>query len=118
MNIPRRLTDIELKRFLARYYKTSAKKKDGKKNEAKKLKKNKLTPYKALIESLREYNKEENTINKSDVCSSKDIGAQTIQIPSIVSIEHIPTNNIIQSNEQDVTCNTKIYTYQCIIKDN
>ncbi|XP_071858904.1 uncharacterized protein isoform X1 [Bombus fervidus] len=113
--VPRRLTDIELKRFLARYYKTSVKKKDGKKNEAKKLKKNeakklkknKLTPYKALMNSLREYNKEENTTNKSDAYSSKDIEAQTIQIPSIVSTEHIPTNNIIQSNDQDVTCNTK-----------
>ncbi|XP_043591403.1 uncharacterized protein LOC122571556 [Bombus pyrosoma] len=113
--VPRRLTDIELKRFLARYYKTSVKTKDGKKNEAKKLKKNeakklkknKLTPYEELIGSLREYNKKENTINKSDACSSKDIEAQTIQIPSFVSIEHIPTNNIIQSNDQDVTCNAK-----------
>lgn len=105
--VPRRLTDIELKRFLARYYKTSVQKKDGKKNEAKKLKKNKLTPYEALIESLREYNKKENTINKSRARSSKGIEAKTKQMPSIVSIEHIPTNNIIQSNDQDVTCNTK-----------
>ncbi|KAK9308663.1 hypothetical protein QLX08_001397 [Tetragonisca angustula] len=89
--LPRKLTDTELKRFLAKYYKKQGNNnKTEKNNEIKKAKKGKLSTYLAFIESLKSTN------SNTDGCSSKNIKAQGKQKPTVVSIENISVNNNVQ----------------------
>lgn len=91
--LPRKLTDIELNRFLTKYYnKQGNNNKTEKNNETKRAKKT----YLAFIEKLKSCNS-----NTND--SSKNVKAQGRQKPTIISIENVSVDNNVQSNVQGIT---------------
>ncbi|CAD1476776.1 unnamed protein product, partial [Heterotrigona itama] len=103
--LPRKLTDIELKRFLAKYYK-----KQEKNNETKKAKKKKLSPYPAFIQSLKDF-------NSNTEGSSKDIKAQSKQKPTVISIENISVNNNVQGITHENVFNERSTSERNVTED-